>query len=117
MPVNRTYPLETLLAACRDYPMPGRRMLTFEYILMAGVNDTPEDAEKLARLLRGIRCKLNLIAFSEYPGSLYKTPSSRTISTFQQVLMNHHYTAILRASKGSDIPAACGQLSGQETQG
>ena len=113
MPVNRNYPLETLLAACRDYPMPGRRMLTFEYILMAGVNDAPEDAEKLARLLRGIRCKLNLIAFNEYPGSLYKTPSSCTISTFQQVLMNHHYTAILRASKGSDILAACGQLSGQ----
>lgn len=117
MPINKTYPLETLLAACRDYPMPGRRMLTFEYILMAGVNDTPEDAEKLARLLRGIRCKLNLIAFNEYPRSLYKTPSTKTISTFQQILMNHHYTAILRASKGSDILAACGQLSGQEIQG
>ena len=113
MPVNRTYPLETLLAACRDYPMPGRRMLTFEYILMAGINDAPEDAEKLARLLKGIRCKLNLIAFNEFTCSKYKTPSQETVSNFQQILMNHHYTAILRASKGSDILAACGQLSGQ----
>jgi len=113
MPINRTYPLETLLAACRDYPMPGRRMLTFEYILMAGINDAPEDAEKLARLLKGIRCKLNLIAFNEFTGSKYKTPSQETVSNFQQILMNHHYTAILRASKGSDILAACGQLSGQ----
>jgi 23S rRNA (adenine2503-C2)-methyltransferase len=113
MPVNKTYPLETLLAACRDYPMPGRRMLTFEYILMAGINDAPEDAEKLARLLKGIRCKLNLIAFNEFPGSAFKTPSQETVSKFQQILMNHHYTAILRASKGSDILAACGQLSGQ----
>jgi 23S rRNA (adenine2503-C2)-methyltransferase len=115
MPINRKYPLETLLMACRDYTMPGRRMLTFEYILMAGINDAPDDAEKLVRLLKGIRCKLNLIAFNEYPGSVYKTPSPHTVSTFQQVLMNHHYTAILRASKGSDILAACGQLSGQAT--
>jgi 23S rRNA (adenine2503-C2)-methyltransferase len=113
MPVNKTYPLEILLVACRDYPMPGRRMLTFEYILMAGVNDAPEDAEKLARLLKGIRCKLNLIAFNEFPGSAFKTPSQEAVSAFQQILMNHHYTAILRASKGSDILAACGQLSGQ----
>ncbi|MEK7375233.1 MAG: 23S rRNA (adenine(2503)-C(2))-methyltransferase RlmN, partial [Thermodesulfobacteriota bacterium] len=69
MPINRKYPLATLLRACRDYPMPGRRMLTFEYTLMAGVNDSPEDAEKLARLLKGVRCKLNLIAFNEFPGS------------------------------------------------
>jgi 23S rRNA (adenine2503-C2)-methyltransferase len=115
MPVNRKYPLETLLAACRDYPMPGRRMLTFEYILMAGINDAPEDAEKLALLLKGIRCKLNLIAFNEFPGSSFRTPSQETVSAFQQILMDHHYTAILRASKGSDILAACGQLSGEES--
>ena len=67
MPINKKYPLAALLAACRDYPMPGRRMLTFEYILMAGVNDSPADAEKLARLLKGIHCKINLIAFNEFP--------------------------------------------------
>jgi 23S rRNA (adenine2503-C2)-methyltransferase len=113
MPVNRKYPLETLLKACRDYPMPGRRMLTFEYILMAGVNDAPADAEKLARLLLGIRSKVNLIAFNEYPGSSFRAPSEATVQAFQRILMRHNYTAIIRASRGSDILAACGQLSGQ----
>jgi 23S rRNA (adenine2503-C2)-methyltransferase len=115
MPVNRTYPLATLLAACRDYPMPGRRMLTFEYILMAGVNDSPADAKKLALLLRNIRCKLNLITFNEFPGSTFRTPSREAVSAFQQVLLDHHYTAILRASRGRDILAACGQLSGERS--
>jgi len=112
MPINRKYPLKTLLAACRDYPMPGRRMLTFEYILMSGVNDSPEDARKVARLLKGIRCKLNLILFNEFPCSSFKTPSKESVSAFQQILLDHHYTAILRASRGRDILAACGQLSG-----
>jgi 23S rRNA (adenine2503-C2)-methyltransferase len=113
MPINKRYHIEILLDACRKYPMPGRRMLTFEYILIAGINDSPEDAEKLARLLKGIRCKLNLIAFNEFPGSTFKTPSQDVIQAFQQILLNHHYTSIIRASKGSDILAACGQLSGQ----
>jgi 23S rRNA (adenine2503-C2)-methyltransferase len=112
MPVNRKYPIKKLLEACRDYPMPGRRMLTFEYILMDGVNSRPEDAEKLSRLLRGIRCKLNLIAFNEFPGSPFRTPSQKAIETFQGILLNNHYTTILRASRGADILAACGQLSG-----
>jgi 23S rRNA (adenine2503-C2)-methyltransferase len=113
MPVNRKYPLATLLEACRDYPMPGRRMLTFEYILMAGVNDSPADAKKLAHLLRNIRCKLNLITFNEFSGSPFRTPSPDAVSAFQQVLLDHHYTAILRVSRGRDILAACGQLSGE----
>lgn len=113
MPVNRKYPIKELLAACRKYPMPGRRMLTFEYILMAGVNDAPADAEKLTRLLRGLHCKLNLIAFNEFPGSPFRTPSPEAVSAFQQVLLDRNYTAILRASRGRDILAACGQLSGE----
>jgi 23S rRNA (adenine2503-C2)-methyltransferase len=117
MPVNRKYPLAELLDACRGYPMPGRRMLTFEYILMAGVNDSPADAEKLARLLKGLRCKLNLIAFNEFPGSAFRTPTPETVSAFQQILLDRHYTAILRASRGRDILAACGQLSGQAACG
>jgi 23S rRNA (adenine2503-C2)-methyltransferase len=116
MPINRKYPLAELLAACRDYPMPGRRMLTFEYILMAGVNDSPQDARKVARLLRDIRCKLNLITFNEFPGSPFKTPTPEAVSAFQQVLLDQHYTAILRASRGRDILAACGQLSGQAAE-
>ncbi|MBN2438085.1 MAG: 23S rRNA (adenine(2503)-C(2))-methyltransferase RlmN [Deltaproteobacteria bacterium] len=117
MPVNRKYPLADLLRACNDYPMPGRRMLTFEYILMAGVNDSPTDAEQLARLLRGLRCKLNLIAFNAFPGSDYRTPTPEAISAFQQILLDRHYTAILRASHGRDILAACGQLSGEAPSG
>ena len=113
MPVNRTYPIQELLRACRDYPMPGRRMLTFEYILMAGLNDAPADAKKLARLLGGLRCKLNLIAFNEFPGSDYRMPTPEAVSAFQQVLLDRHFTAIVRASHGRDILAACGQLSGQ----
>ncbi|MDO9559970.1 MAG: 23S rRNA (adenine(2503)-C(2))-methyltransferase RlmN [Syntrophales bacterium] len=115
MPVNRKYPLKELLHACRNYPMPGRRMLTFEYILMAGVNDSARDAEKLVDLLKDLHCKLNLIAFNEYPGSAYKTPSQESVSAFQQILLKNHYTAILRASKGRDIFAACGQLNGEES--
>ena len=116
MPVNRKYPLEKLINACRNYPMPGRRMLTFEYILMAGVNDSARDAEKLVSLLKDLHCKLNLIAFNEFPGSPYRTPPEESISAFQQILLNNHYTAILRTSKGRDILAACGQLSGRGVQ-
>ncbi|KQC11255.1 MAG: 23S rRNA (adenine(2503)-C2)-methyltransferase [Smithella sp. SDB] len=112
MPVNKKYPLEVLLDACKKYPMPGRRLLTFEYILIDGINSSVQDAKKLVALLKGQRCKLNLIVFNEYPNSPFKSPSRKTVEAFQQVLLDHHYTAILRASKGSDILAACGQLSG-----
>lgn len=112
MPVNRKHPLAELIKACRDYSMPKRRRITFEYILMAGVNDSRQNAEKLVKLLRGVRCKLNLIAFNEYPGAPFKTPAAETIEEFRNVLIKHGYTAILRKSKGSDILAACGQLSG-----
>lgn len=113
MPINRKYPLESLLEACRNYPMPGRRMVTFEYILIGGVNDSLADAGKLIRLLKGTRCKLNLIAFNEFPGSPFQSPTPVAVAAFQLYLAEHHYTAILRASKGSDILAACGQLRGQ----
>jgi len=112
MPVNKKFPLEDLLDACKKYPMPGRRLLTFEYILIDGVNASVQDAKKLAALLKGQRCKLNLIVFNEYPGTSFRSPSPKTVEAFQQTLIDHHYTTMLRASKGSDILAACGQLSG-----
>jgi 23S rRNA (adenine2503-C2)-methyltransferase len=93
--------------------MPRRRRITFEYILMAGVNDSEKDAEKLASLLRETRCKLNLIPFNEYPESEFKTPSDESIDAFRNILIGHHYTTMTRASKGNDILAACGQLSGK----
>ncbi|MDD3248777.1 MAG: 23S rRNA (adenine(2503)-C(2))-methyltransferase RlmN [Smithellaceae bacterium] len=117
MPVNKKYPLTELLGACKKYPMPGRRMLTYEYILIDGVNDSRQDARKLARLLADQRCKINLIVFNEYPGSPFRAPSPRVVSDFQQVLLDQRYTAMLRKSKGSDILAACGQLSGTYTTG
>ncbi|MCX5850186.1 MAG: 23S rRNA (adenine(2503)-C(2))-methyltransferase RlmN [Deltaproteobacteria bacterium] len=112
MPVNKKYPLKVLLDACKKYPMPGRRLLTFEYILIDGVNSSLQDAKKLAALLKDQRCKLNLIIFNEYPGTLFKSPSLKTVEAFQQTLIDNHYTTMLRKSKGSDILAACGQLSG-----
>ncbi len=112
MPVNKKYPLEVLLDACGQYPMPGRRLLTFEYILINGVNSSVQDAKKLAVLLKGQRCKLNLIILNEYPGSPFKSPSKQTVEAFQSTLIDNHYTTMLRKSKGSDILAACGQLSG-----
>jgi 23S rRNA (adenine2503-C2)-methyltransferase len=112
MPVNKKYPLEILLDACKKYPMPGRRLLTFEYILIDGINSSVQDAKRLAILLKGQRCKLNLIIFNEYPGTSFKSPSQKTVEAFQQTLIDNHYTTMLRKSKGSDILAACGQLSG-----
>ncbi len=113
MPVNRKYPLEELLAACRDYPMPRRRMITFEYILIDSVNDRKEDAERLSRLMKGIHCKFNLIPFNEFPESDLKKPSKERIQRFRNMLIQNNFTATIRPSKGSDILAACGQLSGK----
>ncbi|PIF02868.1 MAG: 23S rRNA (adenine(2503)-C(2))-methyltransferase RlmN [Desulfococcus sp.] len=115
MPVNRRYPLKELMAACRDYPLQNRRRITFEYILMKDVNDGPAHARALVRLLRGIRCKINLIPFNEHPGSIFFRPDEDRISVFQELLADARYTAIVRYSKGRDISAACGQLHGGES--
>jgi len=112
MPINKKYPLEVLLDACRQYPMPGRRLLTFEYILIEGVNSSLRDAEKLAALLKNQRCKLNLIVFNEFPGTPFKSPKPKEVEAFQELLIKKHFTTMIRVSKGSDILAACGQLSG-----
>ncbi|HEU18370.1 MAG TPA: 23S rRNA (adenine(2503)-C(2))-methyltransferase RlmN [Deltaproteobacteria bacterium] len=113
MPINRIYPIESLIEACRTFPMPRRRRITFEYILIAGVNDSPNDAERLARIMKGVPCKFNLIPFNEYPESEFTTPGDERIDAFQNVLIKHRYTAVTRKSKGRDILAACGQLRGQ----
>jgi 23S rRNA (adenine2503-C2)-methyltransferase len=110
MPINRTYPLEVLIEACRRFPLPQRRMITFEYLLISGVNDSSEQARALAKLLRNVRAKINLIPFNAYPGSEFKPPPPEKILAFQQILVKNHYTTIIRQSKGADISAACGQL-------
>jgi len=110
MPINKKYSLTRLLEACRTFTMKPRKKITFEYILMKGVNDTKEDALKLAALLAPIKAKINLIPFNEYENSDFKRPSKDQISEFLQVLLDRDFTAITRKSKGDDILAACGQL-------
>jgi 23S rRNA (adenine2503-C2)-methyltransferase len=110
MPVNKTYPLASLLEAARNYPLPPRKRITFEYILMRGVNDTDRHARALAGLLAGIRCKINLIPFNEHPQSAFRSPDEKQLLSFQNILQEQHYTAPVRRSKGADIAAACGQL-------
>ncbi len=110
MPVNKRYPIKELLAACKRFPLEPRRRITFEYVLLRGVNDSPEDAQRLAKLLRGIKCKVNLIPFNPFPGSEFKRPDDGAVRRFQKVLLDARYTAPVRESRGQDISAACGQL-------
>jgi 23S rRNA (adenine2503-C2)-methyltransferase len=113
MPVNKRYPLKDLIQACRDFPLHGKRRITFEYILIRGLNDSIADARRLVKLLHGVKAKVNLIPFNEHEGSIYKCPSEETINAFQSFLLQRNIVAIRRASKGQDISAACGQLKGK----
>lgn len=110
MPVNRGFAIEELLAACRRFPLPFRQRMTFEYVLLDGVNDALDDAKRLVRLLKGIRAKINLIPFNDWEGSGFSRPPLPRILAFQAVLLEHGITATIRWSKGEDIGAACGQL-------
>ncbi len=110
MPINRVYPLESLLKACRQYPLPAGRRITFEYILLKGINDSESDARRLVKLLQPIRCKLNLIPFNPHEGCNFKRPAESVIRAFYDILFAKNYTVIIRRSKGQDISAACGQL-------
>ncbi len=112
MPINKTFPIEKLLAACCDYPLRPHRRITFEYILIKGVNDSESEARRLAALLRPIRAKINLIPFNPHSASEFERPEEGVIERFQQILLDKHYTVIVRRSKGTDISAACGQLIG-----
>lgn len=110
MPLNRKWNLEKLLAAARDFPLRNREKLTFEYVLLDGVNDTPENARELIELLRGLRAKVNLIALNPGPGIDFRTPTEERTFRFQQILISGGVPAFLRRPRGRDIYAACGQL-------
>jgi 23S rRNA (adenine2503-C2)-methyltransferase len=110
MPVNKRWPIAELLAACRKVPLGGHRRITFEYVLLKDFNDTSEDAHRVAKLLKGIPSKVNLIPFNEHSGSDFKRPDDKTVLSFQKILMQYGYTATVRISRGRDILAACGQL-------
>jgi 23S rRNA (adenine2503-C2)-methyltransferase len=111
VPINRKYPIAELLAACRAYPgLSNARRITFEYVMLKGVNDSPADARELVRLLRGIPAKINLIPFNPWPGSAYECSSWETIETFAEIVNRAGYASPIRTPRGRDILAACGQL-------
>ena len=110
MPLNRKWDLEKLMAAAREFPLRNRERITFEYVLLDGVNDSVENAQQVAELLRGMRAKVNLIALNPGPGIQFSTPAEVRVAAFQQVLMEAGIPAFVRRPRGRDIFAACGQL-------
>jgi 23S rRNA (adenine2503-C2)-methyltransferase len=110
MPINRKSNLAAILGAARAFPLRSRERLTFEYVLLAGVNDSPENAREVVALLRGVRAKVNLIALNPGPEIPFQTPSDARVADFQQVLIAAGIPAYIRRPRGRDIYAACGQL-------
>ncbi len=117
MPINRTYPIRELMNACRRYPLKPRRRITFEYVLIGGVNDSLADATRLVKLLRGIPCKVNLIAYNPGGQGSMKRPSAEAVQAFQKTIADSNLTVLVRESKGQDILAACGQLKAHYGKG
>jgi 23S rRNA (adenine2503-C2)-methyltransferase len=110
MPINKSHPLKEIVAICRRFPLRPRERITFEYVLINGINDSPRDALRLAHLIRGIPSKVNLIPLNEAPELEFQKPSDENIHQFQTILLDKHITCIIRKSRGNDISAACGQL-------
>jgi 23S rRNA (adenine2503-C2)-methyltransferase len=110
MPINRKYPLRELMAALRDYPTNNARRITFEYVMLAGVNDSEADARELVRLVNGIPAKFNLIPFNKWPGAEFECTPMKQIERFSDLLFQAGYSAPIRQTRGADILAACGQL-------
>ena len=114
VPLNKKYPLEELMAVCRDYfKEDNRRSITMEYVMLAGVNDTPLHARQLIKVLAGVRAKMNLIPFNPFPHTTYKRSDSKTIDRFRDILMQAGLNTTVRRTRGDDIDAACGQFVGQ----
>jgi len=111
MPINRRFPISVLLDSLRRFPLEKRRRITFEYVLLAGVNDSMDDADRLARLLRDFRCKVNIIPWNPHPEAPYERPSAQAIEAFQQRVKQQGLPCYLRTPRGDDIDAACGQLA------
>lgn len=111
MPINKKYPLKDLMAACRDYPgASNARRITFEYVMLKGINDAPADARALVKLVKDVPCKFNLIPFNPWPGTPYECSDAKAINRFQSILTNAGLTCPVRTPRGRDILAACGQL-------
>lgn len=116
MPINSRYPIAELLDTCRSFPLSKRKRIMFEYILLKGINDSDQDARKLAKILRGIPCKINLLPCNEAPQIPFEKPDDARIESFQNILRKNKYTVLLRTSRGADISAACGQLAVKKLQ-
>ena len=114
VPINKKYPIEALMRACRDYPgLSNARRITFEYVMLKGVNDSLEDARDLVRLLKGIPAKINLIPFNPWPGSAYQCSDWKQIEIFADFINQAGYASPIRTPRGRDILAACGQLKSE----
>lgn len=113
IPINRKWNIASLLQACRRFPLVQRRRITFEYVLIEGMNDTPEDARRLVRLLQGLKNKVNLIPLNADPMLSLRSPTEAGILAFQKLLISHHIAAHIRRPRGRDISAACGLLAGR----
>jgi 23S rRNA (adenine2503-C2)-methyltransferase len=117
VPLNRKYPIKQLLDACRKYPgLSNARRITFEYVMLKGINDSPDDARRLVRLLAGIPAKVNLLPFNPWPGSPYVCSDPATIDTFARFINNAGYASPVRTPRGVDIMAACGQLKSESAR-
>jgi len=114
VPINRKWNIATVLEACRQFPLEARRRITFEYVLIDGVNDTPEDARRLVKLLKALKKKINLIPLNPDPWVPLKPPSEERILAFQKILIDSYITASIRRPRGEDVSAACGMLAGRE---
>lgn len=112
MPVNKKYPLKDLIKALKEYPLRGKRRITIEYVLLSGVNDSDAHARSLKKVLKGVRCKINIIPFNRFPGAAFTRPEEGRVRAFGDILMRGGYTVVTRKSRGADIGAACGQLKG-----
>ncbi len=114
VPLNKKYPIKELMNACRDYPgLSNARRITFEYVMLKGVNDSPAEARELVRLLKGVPAKINLIPFNPWPGTKYECSDWGTIETFSDIVFNAGYASPVRTPRGRDILAACGQLKSE----
>ena len=110
MPVNKNFPIKVLLDTLREFPLTGKRRITIEYVMLAGINDTMDDIKRLVRILDGIKCKINLIPYNDNAGLGFKTPSRNHVFRCLNMLTASNMDATVRWSKGNDIKAACGQL-------
>ena len=114
MPLNRKYPIEALLEACRDYPgASNARRITFEYVMLKGVNDSPPRRRRWCACCKGLPAKINLIPFNPWPGSPYECSDWETIERFSEIVFNAGYASPVRTPRGRDILAACGQLKSE----